>query len=293
MPDPYEIPQQPSGMEAIEQEQEDTSKGILGDTDFQNTYDSGEVAQELDQGSFFKEGETYVTPSSTVAGQLTSLLDTDSKYIQQARISAAEKAQERGMLNTSLAAGAGEQAAIQSALPIAQQDAQTYATAQGQQQTYEYEVGKSQSTAIMSAKMVEAEAQIARQQEAYSNAFTSAMTQADYEQQGWLKEVDLAHSKEMLDLTALQEQLLSNVQYDLATKQEMYASTSSIMQNYQISVENLMTDPDFLNLGAESVNKAINEMQTLARNSVMFVGNAQGIDLTPLVEEYLGDITVM
>lgn len=70
---------------------------------------------------------TAVTPEQTVSGQLSQLLAQDSPYITQARTSAAERGQRSGLLSSSLAAGAGEGAAIKAALPIAQQDAKTAA----------------------------------------------------------------------------------------------------------------------------------------------------------------------
>jgi hypothetical protein len=68
-----------------------------------------------------------IKATETVAGQLNTLLSSESPYVKLARSKALETANQRGLLNTSIAAGAGEKAAIESALPIAQQDAQTYA----------------------------------------------------------------------------------------------------------------------------------------------------------------------
>lgn len=73
-----------------------------------------------------------VTPSvgSTVAGQLQEILDADSPYLKTARARSQRQANSRGLINSSIAAGAGEEAAINAALPIAQQDASTFFTAQ-------------------------------------------------------------------------------------------------------------------------------------------------------------------
>lgn len=68
-----------------------------------------------------------VTKQETVAGQMEGLLSKESPLTTMARTKTAEEANKRGLLNTSLAVQAGEAAAIQSALPIAQQDAKTYA----------------------------------------------------------------------------------------------------------------------------------------------------------------------
>ena len=62
----------------------------------------------------------------TVAGQMTGLLQHNSPYIKQARQSGQNYAAKRGLLNSSMAAGASHKAAISAALPIAQQDAKTH-----------------------------------------------------------------------------------------------------------------------------------------------------------------------
>lgn len=64
-------------------------------------------------------------PNAYVSNQLTNILAKDSPTLQLARTRAAQQANARGLFNSSIGAEAGEVAAIQTALPIAQQDAQT------------------------------------------------------------------------------------------------------------------------------------------------------------------------
>ncbi len=66
---------------------------------------------------------------ATVEGRLGGLLESGSPYLERARTSAKMEAQKRGLLNSSMAASAGEKAAIEAALPIAQQDASAYLNA--------------------------------------------------------------------------------------------------------------------------------------------------------------------
>ena len=66
-------------------------------------------------------GEGQALPG--VSGRLKGLLSEDSPYIDRARTSARQAANRRGLMNSSIAAGAGEAAAIDAALPIAQADA--------------------------------------------------------------------------------------------------------------------------------------------------------------------------
>ena len=60
---------------------------------------------------------------TTVEDKMTGLLSKSSPYTKLAQTGAKKQAASRGMLNSSIAAGAGEEAAIRSALPIATADA--------------------------------------------------------------------------------------------------------------------------------------------------------------------------
>ncbi len=80
----------------------------------------------LAQGDLqINDGGVFFTPrqSETVEGRMAGILSRGSPYIESARSRAMQTANRRGLLNTSIAAGEGERAAIESALPIVQQDA--------------------------------------------------------------------------------------------------------------------------------------------------------------------------
>lgn len=70
-----------------------------------------------------------VTAPQTVAGQLNGLMDPNNPLIQSARAKSLGMMNERGIINSSMAQTAGDQAAYSAALPIAQQDASTNAQA--------------------------------------------------------------------------------------------------------------------------------------------------------------------
>jgi hypothetical protein len=67
--------------------------------------------------------------TETVRGQMQSLLDQDSPYMQQARARAQRVLAGRGLINSTMAGTAGEDAAIAAALNIATPDAATYGRA--------------------------------------------------------------------------------------------------------------------------------------------------------------------
>lgn len=74
------------------------------------------------------QSATTWTPddNALVSKSLDKLLSSESPYITSARTRAASYANSRGLLNSSIGAGAGEAAAIDASLPIAQADAATY-----------------------------------------------------------------------------------------------------------------------------------------------------------------------
>lgn len=65
----------------------------------------------------------------TVSGQLSGLLSKGSPLLDQAQARSNMQMNQRGLLNSSMAIGAGQAALYQAALPIATADAQTYAQA--------------------------------------------------------------------------------------------------------------------------------------------------------------------
>ncbi len=70
--------------------------------------------------------EREVDSKSTVQGQMNSLLDKGGDYMKRAETKGLQMANSRGLLNTSMAVGAAHGAAMDAAMPIATQDAQTY-----------------------------------------------------------------------------------------------------------------------------------------------------------------------
>jgi len=70
-----------------------------------------------------------VTPEQTTAGLINQYTDQNSPIIQAAMTRAKEQQNANGTLNSSMAETAGQLAAYQAAVPLAQQDAQTYSKA--------------------------------------------------------------------------------------------------------------------------------------------------------------------
>ena len=85
--------------EDIAQEQETQA---TTDVDYKD-YNAEKVSSTLDQNVLFKEPSSYIDEAkSTVAGQLSTILGSNSPYIQQAEQQAREQSAGRGLLNVLL-----------------------------------------------------------------------------------------------------------------------------------------------------------------------------------------------
>jgi hypothetical protein len=67
--------------------------------------------------------QTYTPRNESVANRVTGMLQSNSDYLKAAQTQSKQLANQRGMLNSSMAASAGTDAAIKAVLPIAQQEA--------------------------------------------------------------------------------------------------------------------------------------------------------------------------
>ena len=256
-------------------------------------YNSTKVSNDINQKATAAPAASYIdTAKSTVAGQLNSLLSSDSPYITQAESKSQQQSASRGLLNSTLAAQAGRTAAINAALPIAQQDADTYKSFGLQQQASDNTIKQTQAEAIVSGEMLKQKSAIEQQAQNTQNAFNARLTGASEESKVWLQDLSQQHDVAMQQMQDAQNSALQEYSVSATTANAILTQSSTIMQNYQISVENLLTDPDFLNLGSTAVTNAINQLQGLAKNSIKFLGSASGIDMSPFVDTYLSALSI-
>ena len=305
------VPEEPAtgllGVPPLElSDQEDKMQGArdnISDTvdwaqDETSQVDTGDVsyapvdADKLIDEAGIKEGSSYATPESTVAGQLTQLLDSDSKYMKTAERRADEKSARLGLLGSSMAVGAAHRAAIESAMPIAQQDAKTYAQFQLNEQQTKNEVSRIKAESDLSAAarehMYDIDAEkmkfnaqidiIASSAKQMGNAEVEmALTQAkatwDAETKAYLAEVDANLTMKMN-------------QQEISAREREYASTTSsqIMAASYGTINDLMGNADFMAGYADNpdgLTKVFNNFINLAKDQVRFIGATAG-----LTEEY-------
>jgi hypothetical protein len=125
-------------------------------------------------------------PNETAAAQVESLLAKDSPLMQRARALALQNMNQRGLVNSSMAQGAGVAAMIDRITPIAQQDAQTYSNQALANQRYVNEIG------MFNAGEQNKFGLLQSQQE-----FTGAQNNLDRAQQRFLQEQSIAAQKDL------------------------------------------------------------------------------------------------
>lgn len=194
-------------------------------------------------------------PTQTVAGQLTGLLETDSPYITRARTRAAQTANSRGLINSSMAAGAGEAAAIDAALPVAQQDAQTYT-----QQQYQNQNASNQ------AKLFNADF---GNQTFFRQLDTDNRLKVDQQQQQQQLKLAEMDRDLRLDLAAIDVS-----QKDYAAFSDYISNTS---QQYQVQQTNISTDPG---LSVEEKNRALQDLSVTYRSNMQVMSDLYGVDIS-------------
>jgi len=247
---------------------------------------SGVDTPEFDR--YDESGQSkYIRDSETVRGQLTSLLDTDSKYLEQARIKAREGAQGRGMLNTSVAAGAAEQAAIQEGFKIASQDAKAYSdSGLLTQQSADEAASDVHKTELNSALTIQ-EAGIAHQNKQLDNAFQVAVKGMDTEQQVLFSAVQDQYNTNQAQIKAKIDKDLLTMDHDSKTKLAAQSSFNTILVNDSMTWEKMMLDGTIQELMATNpaaVNALYDNLHTQTVNKLTFTANSLNLNMTNQID---------
>lgn len=183
----------------------------------------------------------------TVSGQLDALLAKDSSYVTRARAGASQTANSRGLLNSSMAAGAGEGAAIDAALPIANADAQTYQTA-------------------------------ARDNQAAGNAALQVNSEAA--NKAMLFNADAQNQFAMQGLRGEQSKELADIEASYKTLMQTNDSAGKLYQQTIDSIQRILTS----DMSQEAKQSAVNSSTQLLKGGMNIIGKVSNLDLTSLLD---------
>lgn len=229
----------------------------------------------------------YFTPKGgmTVEERMTGLLNKENPYMQVARTGAAQVANSRGLLNSSIAAGAGEEAAIKSALPIAQQDAAYYQNL-GQQKNQgavtsilNKEQGATESKlqaeqGEIQKGLYQTQGDISSKLSAQTAAQETALKQMGYTQEKAMKEMDIEWNK--IDLAArtnVEEARLSG-----ANKEMFNNSVNKISDDFMNDYLEIIINPNFASPADRQ--KALDLLKTNAESNYKLAAAIAGFELS-------------
>lgn len=233
------------------------------------------------QATGFQGVQTEVNkPTDTVQGQLAGIIDANSPLMQQAQRRAQEQMNTRGLLNSSLAVGAGQEAVMDRAMPIAQQDASTFTNTRlanqnssnaGLQFTAAAQNQASQTNATLNTDTSQKNAAAANnlQMTTMDQAFKAAVTNADAQNKVLMQQLG--------DVTKTN---LANIEADFKTLIQTSASASDMFRQTQDAISKVVTDT---NMNAQAKVTAINGYLGWMKTSLNLVASVNGVDLSNLL----------
>lgn len=185
-----------------------------------------------------------VTDNELTSSNLTKLLQGDSPYIKQAMDRSLQTMGERGLVNSSLAAGAGTAAAIDAALPIASADASAYGTAardnQSAQNNFNLADKQAANSAAIAGMQMAGQAQLAGINAAYQQQAQDRQFGQQFQLQ---QNQNDFNAKQLRDQQQFQlDQLKINM--DLAYDKMTLDQTNTYAQGYLNLVQSNMPEPD-------------------------------------------------
>lgn len=187
---------------------------------------------------------------TSVASRVAALTSQDSPLMQQARTAGLQQANARGVLNSSIAAGASQNAAISAALPIAQQEA-----SQAQQSnTQRYD---------LSAQMARLGAQAGFDSQARGEnyGYTAALNTQSYAYQ------------------AQQQQNANQFQKDMAAIQQGYqVDTANLQATLQSKLQSQANNEQIQRMGVDLANQ-LQLQQAQSASSLAQIAAQGGVQL--------------
>lgn len=230
-----------------------------------------------------------VDQNQLVSNQLTGLLSQNSPYLQQARTSAAQQANSRGLLNTSMAAGAGEAAAIQAALPIAQADAGTH-------------VAATQFNANAGNQFRQSNQQFQNQANQFNATAQNDMSRFNNQNQldvnksnaGLL--ADSTKTALAYDLDTFRANLDADTKVSLANIEASYqtllGANESAYNIYQQALKNVADIQMNKDLDATAKSIAISNQLTILKNSMELIGAMDNLNLGDILDFSMDSTTI-
>lgn len=217
-----------------------------------------------------------IDSDQTVQGQIKKILDPNNPLMVQARTTADEEFNRRGLVNSGMAATAAQDAMLRAAVPIATSDAATYGKAAGynadqlnQVATKNAEMANTVGMANLNANNSWAQANLGSntqlEQTRMQIGSQQAIAQLNSDTQRYVNQLDSA--------TKLQAQQMQNENQTLLNTNQQAAS---MFNQAMVSMANIQNNP---NLDAANKTQAIAQVWGTLQTQVKVLSQVTGLNL--------------
>lgn len=221
-----------------------------------------------------------VDNKQTVQGQIAGIVAADSPLMQQAATMAKQQANQRGLLNSSMAVGAGQNAVYNAALPIAQQDASTYAAAGKYRADAANAVSTFNAGEKNKAAVIDTNAKLTLTQQGNDVRAKAASQAYDAALQTAMQATDIAGKGALAKLDGDIRQKLGEIEAKYKTQMQSSASMAETYSGLVNNITSIMANPD---MDGPAKQAAINNLTKLYNNALQTQEAIAGMDLGALL----------
>jgi glycine cleavage system H lipoate-binding protein len=227
--------------------------------------------------SNYNAAQTTVNePKDTTAGQLQGILATNSPLLQQAKAAALGEMNNRGLLNSSMAVGAGYDAMVKNALPIASQDATTnfnanMANTQATNTANQFNAGVNTDVSKTNATLNQ-QAQAINQDQADKMSLANAQINTQNAQ------FNAAQTNDVLkaNMDAQSKTQLANIEANYKALMQTSAGASDLYKQVVTNMTNILGSKD---MNADAKQAAIQNQMQMLRSGLAIQGDIVSLDL--------------
>jgi hypothetical protein len=236
--------------------------------------------------------QAQVDPATqTVQGQLAGILSSGSPLLVQAQTRAKQQAQKRGLLNSSMAVGAGESALYDAALPIAQQDAGTYSefglsNVEREQQAALANQAERNTMTRTNIGEQNTSARLASEQQLQAGTSNAQLQQQTNLENARLRQQAAQGNQEAQTKLMLQQMdadtrvELVNIEANYKTLMQASQSASDLYQQTLKNISDITMNKD---LNAAAKNSAIQAQKDFLRNGMNLIGSMNNLGIGELL----------
>lgn len=246
-----------------------------------NALDNNQTAYGADTDKVNPSLQTVDTGTQTVAGQLHSILAEDGPLSQQAKAGALDTANSRGLINSSMAAGAGQDALIKNALPIAQQDASTFGhvadvNQQADNASKAFNSGATNTANLNTAQAANTSTLQSQQTEEQVGQVIPAQTEAQSQLSAQSHTQDVA----LQNLRGDQATTLAQIESQYKQLMQSNASASSFYSDITTQLATVLNNPS---TSSAQKTAAVGQITSLLQTGLTVIGAISNMDLTGLL----------